>query len=87
MALDLSLYKMSKDYGQLKELLDQGKSVLVKRRGDIWLLHRVDARFRRDLEAVYCFSGGGLSCSPGLCNEHFKEACEDLELEFLPPTA
>lgn len=78
-------YKTSKDYKRLKELLDNGETVIVIRRGDIWLLYRVDTRFRRDWEDVYCFSGGGLSCSPGLCNEHFKEACEDLNLEFIEP--
>jgi len=87
MALDLSLYKMSKDYGQLKDLLDQGKSVLVKRGDDIWLLRRVGMCYNPAKGAYYTFAAGGFSCSPGLCELYFEEGCKSLNLEFLPPTA
>ena len=87
MELDLSLYKMSKDYGQLKELLDQGKSVLVKRGGDIYLVKRVGKCYNPADGAYYQFAAGGFTCSPGLGERYFVEGCKSLELEFLPPTA
>ena len=86
MAINLSLYKMSKDYAQLKELLDKGYSVLVKRGENLWLLRRTAGRYPQD-GAYYAFSCGDISCQPGIGEKYFAEGCEQLGIEFLPPSA
>lgn len=82
---DISLYKMSKDYKLLKELLDKGHSVLVHRGECLLLMNRNGESMYAEEGAYYGFSGGGFSVSPGVCEAHFADGCESLGIEFVEP--
>lgn len=82
---NLSLYKMSKDYDLLKEMLDKGMTPLVLRHGEPWIMAKKGTTWEG--KTFYGFSAGGdISCQPGVGGENFSACCTALEIEFVVPS-
>lgn len=82
---NLSLYKMSKDYDLLKELLDKGMTPLVLRHGEPWIMAKKGTAMEG--ETFYGFSAAtDISCQPGVGGENFSAGCTALEIEFVVPS-
>lgn len=82
---NLSLYKMSKDYALLKEMLDKGMTPIVLRHGEPWIMAKKSTTWEGD--TFYGFSAGtDISCQPGVSANLFAEGCASLEIEFVAPT-